>query len=134
MEATIHDFQKIKILLLDDHAVVRAALRDWLSVYPDMEVVAEASSVSTAFDTLNRIVPDLVLLDVSLPDGTGFEVLEVILRDYPTVRAIMMSTSTEREFAALALAAGAHAYVKKGNAAKLLPDTIRRVMRREPAA
>jgi two-component system, NarL family, invasion response regulator UvrY len=132
VEAVITDIPKIKIDLVDDHAVVRAAMRDWLSVFQDMEVVAEASSVSTALDTLGKIEPDVVLLDVSLQDGTGFDVLALIQRDYRTVRVIMMSTSMEREFAARALAAGADAYVKKGEAGKMLAETIRVLMQKTP--
>jgi two-component system, NarL family, invasion response regulator UvrY len=120
--------RKTRLLLVDDHAVLRMGLRYVLSDCADLEIVAEAGSVKETFDALAATTLDLVLLDISLPDGSGLEVLKVIKREHPALRVVILTNHAESEFAAYALSEGADAYVPKTKAPELLVETIRRAV------
>jgi two-component system, NarL family, invasion response regulator UvrY len=120
---------KAQLLLVDDHSVLRAGLRYVLSEFDDIEIAAEAASVRETLEALELKVPDLVLLDISLPDGSGLEALTLIKREYPGVRVVMLSNHSANEFAAYALSQGADAYVTKAGPTKELVATIRRVLK-----
>jgi DNA-binding NarL/FixJ family response regulator len=124
--------QHIKLLLVDDHAILRTGLRYVLSEIEDLEIVAEAGSVQETMHALSTTTPDLVLLDISLPDGSGLEVLKVIKQDYPHTRTIMLTTHADTEFVVHAFAHGAEGYVLKAQAADQLLATIRRVLDGQP--
>lgn len=118
----------IRLLLVDDYALVRLGIESLLESHDDIEIVAQAASVAEAVAALGIHPLDLALLDFQLPDGTGFDVLDEIVRNFPNVRTIIFSSNSDGVFIRTALARGAHAYVNKNMAHRLLVQTIRRVM------
>jgi DNA-binding NarL/FixJ family response regulator len=117
-----------RILIVDDHAVVRGGLRQFLAGTDDLEIVAEAE---TGFDAL-ALIPggewDLVLLDMSLPDLNGLEVLKRIKRMRPNLPVLVFSMFSEAEFAVPALDAGASGYLNKDSPPYQILAAIRTVV------
>jgi two-component system, NarL family, invasion response regulator UvrY len=117
----------IRILIVDDHTVVRAGLRQIISEAEEMEVVAEAASAREALEKVASEELDLVLLDVSLPDKNGLEVLKQIKAAYPTVRVLLLSMHAEDQYGIRALKAGASGYLTKESAPEQLIAALRKV-------
>jgi two-component system, NarL family, invasion response regulator UvrY len=117
-----------RILIVDDHAVVRGGLRQFLANTDDLEIAAEAE---TGFDAL-ALIPggewDLVLLDMSLPDLNGLEVLKRIKRMRPNLPVLVFSMFSEAEFAVPALDAGASGYLNKDSPPYQILAAIRTVV------
>lgn len=117
-----------RILIVDDHAVVRGGLRQFLANTDDLEIAAEAA---TGFDAL-ALIPegdwDLVLLDMSLPDLNGLEVLKRIKRMRPKLPVLIFSMFSEAEFAIPALDAGASGYLNKDSPPYQILAAIRTVV------
>jgi DNA-binding NarL/FixJ family response regulator len=123
---------KTRILLADDHALVRRGLRLVLEAEPDMVVVAEvgdgAEAVQRALDTL----ADLAILDISMPRMTGLQAVAEIRRRSPGLRCLMLSMHENERYLYEALKAGASGYVLKSVADRDLVDAVRAAMRGEP--
>lgn len=117
----------IRLLIVDDHTIVRHGLRQVVSESADIEVAAEAGSSAEAVRLLRENTYDMVLLDISLPDKDGIETLKQIKRDKPDLPVIMLSMHGEDEFGVRALKAGASGYVHKQNAHDQLETAIRQV-------
>lgn len=117
----------VKILIVDDHTVVRAGLRQIISEATDMEVVAEAASAREALEMVSAQAVDLVLLDVSLPDKNGLEVLKQIKSDYPLIGVLLLSMHAEDQYGIRALKAGAAGYLTKESAPEQLIAALRKV-------
>ena len=117
----------IRLLIVDDHTIVRHGLRQVVSESADIEVAAEAGSSAEAVRLLRENTYDMVLLDISLPDKNGIETLKQIKRDKPELPVIMLSMHGEDEFGVRALKAGASGYVHKQNAHDQLETAIRQV-------
>lgn len=121
----------IRLGIAEDHAIVRWALREALGKAEDIEVVGEAGSAAETLDMVRRERPDVLLLDISLPDGSGFDVLAA-LRPMDTAPLVVVLTwHTELSYAARAIAAGAHGYLSKNVAPEELLAAIRAVSRGE---
>ncbi len=103
----------IRLLLVDDHAVVRESLRDSLVREPDIQVVGEAGDGEPALHLVRELNPDIVVTDISMPVVDGFELTLQIVRDFPRVRVVVLSTHLERSFIRRMLQAGALGYVNK---------------------
>ena len=103
----------LRILLADDHALVRAGLRALLAELPGLEVVAEAGDGYEALELIREKRPDIALVDVSMPMRSGLEVAARARKDYPEVRVVMLSMHADAEFVRQALAAGAAGYLVK---------------------
>lgn len=105
----------IRLMIVDDAIVVRKALTDTLSRDPDLEVVGTASNGKLALAKLRSLRPDVILLDIEMPEMTGLETIPEIRKIYPQIPIIMFSTLTERGAEATldALALGATDYVTK---------------------
>jgi len=121
-----------KILLADDHAVVRRGLRMVLEAQPDLTVVAEAGDGIEAVERGLREHVDLAVLDVAMPRRTGLDAARELLRHRPDMRVLMLSMHDVEEFCFQALKAGASGYVLKTVADKELVDACRAAMRGEP--
>ena len=107
------DEQKLRILLVDDHEVVRLGLRALLSRYPQFEVVAEAGDADEAlFQTLAH-EPDVVVMDIRLPGKSGVEATEEIMQHRPDTKVVMLTSYAEDDVLIDAIAAGASGYVLK---------------------
>jgi DNA-binding NarL/FixJ family response regulator len=103
----------IRIVVADDHTLVRAGLRVLLESIPDVEVVAEANDGREALQFVKELCPDMVLLDVAMPRMSGLETLQHLKRECPTVRVLMLSVYTDEEYVYQALRLGAAGYLLK---------------------
>lgn len=102
-----------RILLVDDHAMVRAGLRACFTTNPGLEVVGEAASGREALVLLATAEPDLVLTDVSMPDMDGFQLTAEVRRQHPRTRVLILSMHDKPQFLQKARVAGAHGYISK---------------------
>src|SRR5437762_14029597 len=119
------DEARLRVFLVDDHAMFRAGVRAELGGYVD--VVGEASTVGQAVSAIGTTVPDVVLLDVHMPDGGGRAVLEAVRKAHPEVKFLALSVSDAAEDVIGLIRAGARGYVTKTIAPEDLVDAIRRV-------
>lgn len=115
----------IRVVLVDDHPIVRRGLRETLSTESDITVVAEAARSEEVLDTLRAHPCDVVLLDLSLPGRGGLEVLKDIRRDFPGIKVLVVSTHDEAQYSVRAIRAGAAGYLTKTSA----PDELIRAVR-----
>ena len=104
---------KQRILLVDDHEVVRLGLRALLERHQQFEVVAEAGTVRDAIEQVEQYSPDVVVMDIRLPGGSGIEACEEISEKYPNTKVIMLTSYAEDEMLFSAIRAGASGYVLK---------------------
>ena len=118
----------IRILIADDHDIIRAGLRSVLESDPDFSVVAEACSGREALTQARRHHPDLVIMDVSMPDMDGIEATAAILAECPEARILALSMHENREFMLKMLKAGALGYVVKIGAAKEISAAVKMVL------
>lgn len=102
-----------RILLVDDHEVVRLGLKALLDKHPDFEVVAEAASANEAIEKTRAHEPDVVVMDIRLKGGSGIEACERITEDFPDTKVIMLTSYAEDEMLFSAIRAGAAGYVLK---------------------
>lgn len=119
--------QKIKILIVDDHPLFRQGVRWTLSDEPDFEIVGEAENGQEAIKLTERLAPDVVLIDISLPGLNGLEVARVIKRREPRTSIIVISMLEDDEQLFNAIKAGAAAYATKGIESEALIGMIRDV-------
>jgi two-component system, NarL family, response regulator DevR len=117
----------VRVFLLDDHEIVRRGLRDLIDAEEDMEVVGEASTAEEALHRVPPTRPDVAVLDVRLPDGSGVEVCREIRARHPEVQALMLTSFADDEALFSAIMAGASGYVLKQIRGNELVDAIRRV-------
>ena len=120
-----------RVLLVDDHALVRAGIRALIDMLDGVEVVAEAGNGREALQQVEKFAPDLVLLDLTMPEMSGFEVLEQIVQRSPQVRVIILTMHEAREYAIQAMSLGAAGFIPKSAAANELKQGIESVMRGE---
>lgn len=118
-----------RVLLVDDHALVRAGICALIGMIDGVEVVGEAGDAVEALRMIDKLNPDLVLLDITLPGMSGLKVLDEITARYPTVRVIMLTMHEAREYAIQSLRAGAAGFIPKSAASTDLKDAIETVMR-----
>jgi len=104
---------KKRIIIVDDHEVVRLGLRSLLDQYPHYEVVAEASNAKESISMVDTFEPDIVLMDIRLPGKSGIEACEEIKEKHPEIRVIMLTSYAEDEMLFSAIKAGASGYVLK---------------------
>ncbi|MEQ2010375.1 MAG: response regulator transcription factor [Limisphaerales bacterium] len=105
--------KRIRLLLVDDHEVVRAGLGALLAQHAELEVVGEAGTVAGALETAGRLKPDVVLLDVRLPDGSGFEACRNLHQLTPPVKVIILTAFADDEIVMQAIGSGAEGYLLK---------------------
>ncbi len=118
----------IKIVLADDHQIVRQGLRTLLAAEPDIEVLAEADNGRTIIRLVNDFKPQVVIMDISMPDLNGIEATRQILDDYPEVKVIALSMHSDSLFVLNMLKAGAKGYLLKDCALEELVKAIRTVV------
>lgn len=119
--------ERIRILLVDDHAIVRAGLRLVLQSAEDFEVVGEADTAAAAVATVERDHPDVVLLDINLPDGSGLEVAERVRDLAPETRILVLSVHDDLEVVKESVRIGAHGFLRKDTTPADLRAAIRAV-------
>lgn len=118
----------IKVVLCDDHAVVRRGIKDTLMEATDIQVVAEADGYATLREALRVHKPDVLLLDVDLPGRSGLEILAVLQEEASPVKTVMVSMYPEDQYAIRCLKAGAVGYLNKGGDPAALLTAVRTVV------
>jgi len=104
---------KIKVLIVDDHGIVRQGLRTYLDLLEDITIVAEAENGLDALDKVKQFFPDIVLMDLVMPEMDGIEATHRICGSYPDVKVIVLTSFTEDEQVFSAIKAGAVGYLLK---------------------
>lgn len=122
---------KQRIILVDDHEVVRLGLKSLLEHNPQFEVVGEAGTAKEAIEQVARTLPDVVLMDIRLPGASGIEACEEITRRFPSTRVVMLTSYAEDEMLFSAIRAGASGYVLKQIAGEDLVRALESVGRGE---
>ena len=121
----------LRVMLVDDHEVVREGLRALLDRREGMRVVGEAGSVAQAIEVALREKPDVVVMDVRLPDGSGVEACREIRAELPETRMIMLTSYADEEAVMASILAGASAYLLKQTRGRQLAEAIEAVARGE---
>ncbi len=116
---------KIRLLLVDDHEIVRAGLRMLFSAEPEVEIAGEASSGEKAIDAVDSLAPEVVLMDVAMPGIGGVEATRRIKAEHPQVAVLALTMHEDEEYFFEMLAAGASGYVPKRAAPDDLMSAIR---------
>ena len=117
----------IRVMLVDDHAIVRSGFRRLLEEFPDIEVVAEAESGEQAYRNYLEARPDVLVLDISMPDTSGFALMQRVFARVPHARVIMFSMHQDPAMAERAMEAGARGYVTKSSAPEMLVKAVHEV-------
>lgn len=123
------DNHPIRVLIVDDHAVVRSGLGAFLLAYDDLELVGEAGSGPEALRFCEKTVPDVVLMDLVMPEMDGAETTEAIRQRFYDVQVIALTSFPEEELVQKALQAGAISYLLKNVSSDDLADAIRNAHR-----
>lgn len=115
---------KIRVVLADDHPVVREGLKTLIDRHPQMEVAGEAADGKTACELVSKLQPDILVVDISMPHLTGTQAAEWIRREFPRVKVLALTVHEERSYLQQLLEAGAAGYVLKRSAAEELVRAI----------
>src|SRR5215472_13206671 len=124
--------RKIKILIADDHGVVRRGLKLQLEQHEDFEVVGEASDGREAITLLDKLAPDIIIMDIAMPNLNGIQATAQIVRKNPQVGIIVLSMHSDETYLTRTLAAGAKGYLLKDNAEVDLERAVRVVAQGKP--
>src|SRR5215213_4885935 len=114
----------IRVLIADDHALVRGGIRALVEKIKDVVVVGEAGSGKEALKLVAELQPNLMLLDITMPEGGGFEVLDHVVKNYPEIRVIMLTVHEDGEYALSAIHNGAAGFLPKSAAITELEQAI----------
>jgi len=117
--------RRLRVLLADDHNLIRAGLRLVISQEPDFQVVGEAGNGRQAVEMAREMKPDVVVMDIGMPDLNGIEACRQILSDLPDTHVVMLSMHSDEGYVLRALKAGARAYLLKDSAEADLARAIR---------
>jgi len=122
---------KINVLLVDDHAIMRDGIRALLSLHDDIKIVGEASEGQEAIEKTQELSPDVVVMDVAMPDMDGIEATRRIRKQSPKVKVIILTQYDNKEYVLSAIKAGAAGYVPKRALGSELVSAVRAVNRGE---
>jgi two-component system, NarL family, invasion response regulator UvrY len=118
----------IKILIADDHPIIRHGLKQIISEESDMEVTGEAENGNRVYELLKNNNFDILILDISLPDINGIEILNKLKRNYPELPVLVLSAHPEDQYALRTIQAGAMGYLNKITASEQLVSAIRKII------
>ncbi len=118
---------KIQVLLADDHTVVRQGLRALLDAQPDIAVIGEADNGRQAVKLARKMLPDVVVMDIAMPNMNGLEAARQLAREVPTARLLVLSSYDDDEYVTQVIRAGARGYLLKQTAATDLMQAVREV-------
>jgi DNA-binding NarL/FixJ family response regulator len=127
MKRTTSRREPIRVLVVDDHEVVLTGIRSVLRLIPDVRIVGEVGTAAAAVSEASRLMPDLVLLDIRLPDGSGIDACRDILSRVPGTQVLFLTSYADEDTVLAAVLAGAQGYVLKDIRTGALVDAIRTV-------
>jgi DNA-binding NarL/FixJ family response regulator len=119
--------KKIKVVLVDDHSLVRAGIKDFLSRSDNISVIGEANDGIEAQQIIKSKVPDLVLVDIQMPNLGGIELTAWIHQTYPNIKIMILSSHNDEEYITESILAGAHAYSPKNTSPAKLINSITKI-------
>jgi len=122
---------RIRVLVVDDHPFFQTGIIQWINRHPTLACCGAAGTVVAARRAVTQLRPDIVLLDLRLPDGDGLELVRELHQDFPDLRIIALSQYDEMEYAHRAIRAGARGYVMKSRAAETVLAAIQATLRGE---
>lgn len=117
----------IRVLVVDDHAILRDGIRSLLESQDDIAVVGEAGDGAEAIKLVDTLLPDIVLMDISMPKTNGLEATRIIKDRHPKIKVLILTQHDNREYIAPALGAGASGYVLKRSGRREMLNAIRQV-------
>jgi two-component system response regulator DevR len=123
----------IRLFVIDDHEMVREGLKAMLNAEPDFEIVGDAANAEQAFEQVDRLHPDVILLDVRLPGMSGIDICRSVTERYPDIAVIIVTTYTDETLIAQCIQAGARGFIVKDIERFDLKRSIRAVARGEAA-
>lgn len=118
---------QVKVLMVEDHKLMRVGLKSLFEEYPEINVIAEAQSAKEALEKIRMSKPDVVLMDIGLPDMTGIEATKKILEQFDGIKVIMLTSHISEQEVLDSLAAGANAYAMKDINTEILTMVIKTV-------
>ncbi len=118
---------KIKLLIVDDHAVVRSGIRNLLEDEPNIEIVGEAADGAAAIEQIKMLKPNLLLLDLTMPKMTGFEVAKIVSEKFETTKIVVFSMHNDQEYMVKAVENGAMGYLLKDTGKEEILHALERV-------
>src|SRR5437667_5572319 len=121
----------IRLLVIDDHEMVREGLKAMLTAEPDFDIVGDAANAEQAYELIQRLRPDVILLDVRLPGISGIEICRTVAERYPEIAVIILTTFTDEKLVAQCIQAGARGFIVKDIERFDLKRSIRAVARGE---
>lgn len=117
----------INLILVDDHHLVRDGIKALIADETDIQIIGEASTGKELFEVLNKKSPDIIVLDISLPDISGIEITRKIVESYSKIRVLILSMYTNEDYILNALKSGASGYLPKNVNRDELLDAIRAI-------
>lgn len=125
--------EHIRVMLVDDHAMVRQGLSTFLNLHDDIDIVCMASGGSEAIDAVEIYRPEIILMDLIMPDINGVDVIRKVHKEHPEIIIIALSSFGNKELVRSALEAGAKGYLLKDISGEELAKAIRKAYSGEPA-
>lgn len=122
------DVRSYKVFIVDDHAVVREGLAEYINNEKNLKVCGEAKSISETFDTIEDCNPDIVIVDLSLEDGSGIRLIENLLYTYPDLLILVLTMHKETIYAERCFKAGARGYITKQEPLKKTIAALREIL------
>ena len=119
---------KRRVLLVDDSASLREGLAEVINHQPDLEVCGEAENTGRALELIDRLMPDLAIVDIALADENGIDLIRDIKRRHPEVQVVVLTVHDEALYANEAASAGARGYIRKEEPMATVLGVIRRVL------
>jgi len=131
LEQPVAVVRKIEVLLVDDHPIVRQGLASMIEQEVDLHVCGEADDADKALAEVRRLAPDIAIIDVSLKESNGLELVKQIRSEFPDLPMLVLSMHDEQMYAPRALKAGAKGYIMKQEAPTQLVDALRQILKGE---
>jgi NarL family two-component system response regulator LiaR len=128
----MNNAKTIKVMIVDDHPIVRDGMKNMLLVFEDLEFAGEAENGRVALACLQHMTPDVILMDVAMPEMGGIPATRAILEKYPQIRIIMLTSYPEDELIEESLQAGAMGFLLKNSSIESLANAIRLVYAGQP--
>lgn len=119
---------KIRILLVDDHEIIHRGIKDLLQVETEYQIVGHAYNGKEAIKKTRELIPDIVFMDISMPEMNGIEAIKVLAPEMPDTKIIVLTQYEDDEFVLSALKAGAYGYLLKNSNKKLFIEAMQQVL------